>query len=80
MWNYRVIRHDPEEVGLYEGYYTDDGDIFAHTEEPALVAESCGKLIESLNMMVSDVRKTMSGEHEELVLNEIEFANLKEDD
>ena len=56
MWNYRIIQTKPEEYGLYEVIYNDDGDISAHTENPEVIGESPEDLLLSLRLMLDDAQ------------------------
>ena len=77
MWNYRLIRSregDEWVLGLYEVIYNEDGTIFGHTEKPILGGFSdLDDIKDTLNYMISDVEKVISGEKEILTENEIEF-------
>ena len=59
MWNYRIIKNK-DTYGLYEVMYNDDGEICAHSEEPEIVGESPEDLLETLQLMISDVKKHFS--------------------
>lgn len=80
MWNYRIIKREVEgqqaQYGLYEVMYNDNKEIFAHTEEPEVWAESSSELIEQLSMMLSDAIRCKD---DELVLGEIKFAPAYEE-
>jgi len=56
MWNYRIIKNK-DTYGLYEVMYNDDGEICAHSEEPEIVGESPEDLLDTLQLMISDVKK-----------------------
>lgn len=80
MWNYRIIK-DKDTYGLYEVMYNDDGEIFAHSEEPELVAQNPEDLLETLQLMISDVKKHFTyffpleiNEEKILELDKIKFA------
>lgn len=75
MWNYRIIKRK-NSYGLYEVMYNDDGEIFAHSEEAEIIAESPEELIETLNMMLDDANKSKENI---LVYDEITFAKPCED-
>jgi hypothetical protein len=75
MWNYRIIK-DKNAYGLYEVMYNDDGEIFAHSEEAEVIAESPEELIETLNMMLSDANKSKENI---LIYDQIKFAKPCED-
>ena len=73
MWNYRIIQTKPEEYGLYEVIYNEDGDISAYTENPEVIAESPEDLLVSLRLMLDDANKSY---HNILEADKIEFAPL----
>ena len=82
MCNYRIIK-DKKTYGLYEVMYNDDGEIFAHSEEPEIVGESPEDLLETLKLMISDTKKHFSyffpckvKEEKILELNKIKFAPM----
>lgn len=75
MWNYRIIK-DKNAYGLYEVMYNDDGEIFAHSEEAEIIAESPEELIETLNLMLSDANKSKENI---LIYDQIKFAKPCED-
>ena len=75
MWNYRIIK-DKNAYGLYEVMYNDDGEIFAHSEEAEVIAESPKELIETLNMMLADANKSKENI---LIYDQIKFAKPCED-
>ena len=75
MWNYRIIK-DKNAYGLYEVMYNDDGEIFAHSEEAEIIAESPKELIETLNLMLSDANKSKENI---LIYDQIKFAKPCED-
>ena len=75
MWNYRIIK-DKNSYGLYEVMYNDDGEIFAHSEEAEIIAESPEELIETLNLMLSDANKSKENI---LIYDQIKFAKPCED-
>jgi len=84
MWNYRIIHYDSEKgmglknfYGLYEVIYNDDGEISAHSEEPEVVSDSVEDLIETLEIMLSDAKKSKSNI---LKYNQINFAPLINED
>ena len=78
MWNYRIIK-DKETYGLYEVMYNDDGEIFAHSEEPEIVGEDPKDLLDTLELMIHDVNKHIIDGKEILNLGEIKFAKPCED-
>ena len=61
MWNYRIIKREvegqPDQYGLFEVFYNDDGEISAHAEEPEVVGESSEDIIKYLNTMLEDANK-----------------------
>ena len=75
MWNYRIIK-DENAYGLYEVMYNDDGEIFAHSEEAEIIAESPEELIETLSLMLSDANKSKENI---LIYDQIKFAKPCED-
>ena len=75
MWNYRIIKRK-NAYGLYEVMYNDDGEIFAHSEEAEVIAESPEELIETLNMMLADANKSKENI---LIYDQIKFAKPCED-
>lgn len=70
MWNYRIIKND-KNFGLYEVFYSDDGEICGHSETPEVVGESSEDIIEYLNTMLEDANK-----YKDMVLeyDKIKFA------
>ena len=56
MWNNRIIR-DGDTFGLYEVFYNDKGEIFAHSEEAEMYGESVNDIIKSLELMLKDAKK-----------------------
>ena len=75
MWNYRIIKNK-DTYGLYEVMYNDDGEIFAHSEEPEIVAGKPQELVETLELMLSDAKQS---KFNILELNKIKFAKPCED-
>lgn len=82
MWNYRIIKNK-DVYGLYEVMYNDDGEIFAHSEEAEIVGESPEDLLETLNLMVGDVKKHFNyffppqiNEEKILEIDKIKFAPI----
>jgi len=67
MWNYRIIKKD-NIYGLYEVIYNDDKEISAHSDMPEIESESVEDLINSLEMMLEDARKSAS--------NILEYENI----
>lgn len=85
MWNYRVIRFqdkDSDDVtyGLYETFYNDDGDIFAHAERPEIVGETLQEIGDTLRMMQSDYKKHRKDPLLVLDGNNIKFAPVSDDE
>lgn len=78
MWNYRIIK-DKDNYGLYEVMYNDDGEIFAHSEEPEIVGEDPKDLLDTLELMISDVNKHIIDGKEILEIDKIKFAKPCED-
>lgn len=77
MWNYRIIKTD-QNFGLYEVIYNEEGKISAHTAEPEIVADDVDELIEYLELMLQDAKKSKNNILEE---DKINFAPLcKEED
>ena len=75
MWNYRIIKRG-DSYGLYEVMYNDDGEIFAHSEDPELESHSPKDLIATLNMMLEDANKSKQNI---LTYDKIKFAKPCED-
>ena len=78
MWNYRIIK-DKDSYGLYEVIYNDDGEICAHSEEPEIVGESPKDLLDTLELMVHDVKRHINEDKKILELNKIEFFKFCDD-
>ena len=78
MWNYRIIK-DKKTYGLYEVMYNDDGEIFAHSEEPEIIGENPKDLLDTLELMIHDVNKHIIDGEEILELDKIKFAKPCED-
>ena len=65
MWNYRIIKFatkhnhegDTHYYGLYETFYNDNGEIFAHDEIPSVVGDSPDDIITQLKNMHEDAEK-----------------------
>lgn len=57
MWNYRIIK-DKETYGLYEVMYNDDGEICAHTEKPEVISETPQELVDTLELMLKDAKRS----------------------
>ena len=68
MWNYRIIK-DKDTYGLYEVMYNDDGEIFAHREEPEVVGETAEDLLQTLRIMLDDAQKSY--------YNILQYGNIK---
>ena len=75
MWNYRIIKTDSNNYGLFEVIYNDDGEISAHTENAEVLGESAKDLIDTLRLMLGDAEKSY---YNILNQNEIKFAPLYE--
>jgi len=78
MWNYRIIKNK-DTYGLYEVMYNDDGEIFAHSEEPEIVGTSPRELLATLKLMIDDVNAHIIDGKEILELDKIKFAKPCED-
>ena len=78
MWNDRIIK-DENNYGLYEVMYNDDGEIFAHSEEPEIVGEDPKDLLDTLELMIHDVNKHIIDGKEILEIDKIKFAKPCED-
>lgn len=78
MWNYRIIK-DKDYYGLYEVMYNDDGEIFAHSEEPEIIGENPKDLLDTLELMIHDVNKHIINGEEILEIDKIKFAKPCED-
>lgn len=78
MWNYRIIK-GKDAYGLYEVMYNDDGEIFAHSEEPEIVGEDPKDLLDTLELMIHDVNKHIIDGKEILEIDKIKFAKPCED-
>ena len=57
MWNYRIIK-DKDIYGLYEVMYNDDGEICAHTEKPEVISETPQELVDTLELMLKDAKRS----------------------
>ena len=57
MWNYRIIK-DKDTYGLYEVMYNDDGEICAHTEKPEVISETPQELVDTLELMLKDAKRS----------------------
>ena len=78
MWNYRIIK-DKGAYGLYEVIYNDDGEIFAHSEEPEIIGENPKDLLDTLELMIHDVNAHIIDGKEILELNKIKFHEFCKD-
>ena len=58
MWNYRIIKNK-DTYGLYEVMYNEDGEIFAHSEEPEVFGETAEDLLLTLRLMLDDAQNTL---------------------
>ena len=72
MWNYRIIK-DGENFGLYEVFYNDEGQIFAHDENPDIIGEGVNDIIRSLALMTKDAKKHKHNPDLILEKNKIKF-------
>jgi len=75
MWNYRIIK-DKKTYGLYEVMYNNDGEIFAHSEKPEIIGESPKDLLDTLELMISDVNEHIIHGKKILKSNKIKFAPM----
>jgi len=61
MWNYRIIKREvegqPDQYGLFEVFYNDDGEICGHSEDAEIYGESAEDIKDSLELMLKDVKK-----------------------
>ena len=77
MWNYRIIKREvdgqPDQYGLFEVFYNDNGEITAHTEEPEVFGESVEDLLQTLRLMIDDAQKSYFNI---LKHDEIKFASM----
>lgn len=81
MWNYRIIKfatkhnHEGDEdyYGMYETFYNDAGEIFAHDDIPTIVGDSVEDIKKTLEMMMEDANK-----YEPLDGDKIEFKEIDE--
>lgn len=78
MWNYRIIK-DKNTYGLYEVMYNDNGEIFAHSEQPEIIGENPKDLLDTLELMIHDVNKHIINGKEILELGKIKFSKPCED-
>lgn len=78
MWNYRIIKNK-DAYGLYEVMYNDDGEIFAHSEEPEIIGENPKDLLDTLELMIHDINKHIIDGKEVLQIDKIKFAKPCED-
>ena len=78
MWNYRIIK-DKDNYGLYEVMNNDNGEIFAHGKEPEIIGEDPKDLLDTLELMISDVNKHIIDGKEILEIDKIKFAKPCED-
>ena len=57
-WNYRLIQHEEEFIGLHEVYYREDGTISSWTDEPvSFGGTNQTEVIRQLYLALADVRK-----------------------
>lgn len=78
MWNYRIIKNG-DSYGLYEVIYNNCGEICAHSKNPEIIGESPQDLLDTLNLMTSDVNKHINKEKEILEHNKIKFHKFCDD-
>ena len=80
MWNYRVIKREvkdqSDEFGLFEVFYNDEGEIFAHAESAEIYGDSLEDIIKTLEQMLKDAKKNQEDSELILKMNEIKFAPL----
>lgn len=79
MWNYRIIK-DKDTYGLYEVIYNDNKEISFHSEKPEMVGESPKDLLDTLELMISDVNKHISKDKEILEIGKIKFHPINDYD
>tara|TARA_B100001939_G_C16447020_1_gene407253 strand:+ start:20 stop:319 length:300 start_codon:yes stop_codon:yes gene_type:complete len=77
MWNYRIIKSNDGNYGLYEVIYNEDGEISAHSEESELTSPSVKDLLDSLRLMLDDAQKSS---YDILEMDKIKFAPLVDED
>ena len=87
MWNYRIIKREvdgqPDQYGLFEVFYNDNGEITAHADEAEVVGDNPEEILESITLMYKDVKKHFSyfyppevDEEKILIKSEIKFAPM----
>lgn len=81
MWNYRIIKREvdgqPDQYGLFEVFYNDNGEITAHADEAEVIGDNPEEILESIMLMQKDAQKSLSNI---LEMNKIKFAPLSEDE
>jgi hypothetical protein len=85
MWNYRILSYpgkDKSEAyyGLVEAIYNESGGLCAHDEEPILTGESPNDILESLNLMINDVKLHCQDSSIVLDVDAIVYESFFEDD
>ena len=75
MWNYRIIK-DKATYGLYEVMYNDDGEICAHSEKPEIISEKPQELVDTLELMLKDAKRS---KFDILEYNKIKFSEFCKD-
>ena len=75
MWNYRIIK-DKDTYGLYEVIYNDDGKICAHSEKPEIISEKPQELVDTLELMLKDAKRS---KFDILEYNKIKFSEFCKD-
>lgn len=77
MWNYRLIKHKDDTVGLYEVIYNDDKQISAHDQHPTLIGDNADDILDTIKLMLNDVIKCKD---DILHIDKIKFAPLVDPD
>lgn len=81
MWNYRIIKREvdgqPDQYGLFEVFYNDNGEITAHADEAEVIGDNPEEILESIMLMQKDAQKSLSNI---LEMDKIKFAPLLEDE
>ena len=81
MWNYRIIKREvdgqPDQYGLFEVFYNDNGEITAHADEAEVIGDNPEEILESIMLMQKDAQKSLSNI---LEMDKIKFAPLSEDE
>ncbi len=77
MWNYRIIKREvdgqPDQYGLFEVFYNDNGEITAHADEAEVIGDNPEEILESIMLMQKDAQKSLSNI---LEMNKIKFAPM----